>query len=283
MPKPIFVHLSNGTKLSTVKVGKVFVNTDLVLQHVLLIPSFKYNLLSVKRVITDDIAVIFDKSSCLIQDQKIKKILRNLYFLKQDCTQLSHCNFVSDAKSSKYVVWHRRLGHAPLNVLKHTSISIRDDFDSCNTCHKAKQQRLSFTSSSSRATSVFDLVHVDLWGPYKHRSMNNESYFLTIVDDYTRATWTLLLTDKTQVFPKITVFFNMVQTQFGTKIKVIRSDNGTEFVNRRMTEFLNSRGVLHQRSCAYTPQQNGIVERKHKHLLQVARALMFQSGLPIKF
>lgn len=106
---------------------------------------------------------------------------------------------------------------------------------------------------------------------------------MTIVDDYAKATWTLLLTDKTQVFQKFTAFFSMAQTQFDKKIKVIRSDNGTEFVNKKMTKFLSSMGVLHQKSCVYTPQQNDIVERKHKHLLQGSRALMFQSGLPIKF
>lgn len=179
LSKPILVHLPNGMKLSTVKAGKVFLNGDLILQNVLFIPSFKYNMLSVKRIITDDIAVMFDKHSCVIQDQKTKKRLavgnlRNLYILKQNFAQISFCNFVSYKNSSKSVVWHQRLGHVPINVLKHISLTVSDVLDNCIVCHKAKKQRLSFTSSSSRVANAFDLVHLDLWGPYKHKSLNNE-------------------------------------------------------------------------------------------------------------
>ncbi|KAJ0720008.1 putative RNA-directed DNA polymerase [Helianthus annuus] len=64
---------------------------------------------------------------------------------------------------------------------------------------------------------------------------------------------------------------------------MFRSDNGTEFVNNQMSLFCKNKGIIHQTTCAYTPQQNGIVERKHRHLLNMARALMFQGGLPLRF
>ncbi|GJU11703.1 ribonuclease H-like domain-containing protein [Tanacetum coccineum] len=70
--------------------------------------------------------------------------------------------------------------------------------------------------------------------------------------------------------------------QFEIKVKVIRSDNGTEFVNNKMSDLFTSLGIIHQTSCSYTPQQNGIAERKHKHMLNVARSLMFQGGIPLK-
>jgi transposase InsO family protein len=72
----------------------------------------------------------------------------------------------------------------------------------------------------------------------------------------------------------------MVQTQFNITIKCIRSDNGNEFILR---DFYNETGILHQTSCVGTPQQNGIVERKHQHILAVTRALLFQSNLPKSF
>ena len=114
-----------------------------------------------------------------------------------------------------------------------------------------------------------------MWGPYKVVSREGYWYFLTVVDDFTRSVWVYMLKRKDEVFDMFVSFYNMVSTQFDKKIKVVRSDNGTEFVNHKMNEFFNEKGVIHQTSCAYTPQQNGIAERKHRHLLNVARSLMF--------
>lgn len=78
-------------------------------------------------------------------------------------------------------------------------------------------------------------------------------------------------------------FFELVTTQFNHKIKQLRSDNRAEFLSNDMQSFFNGNGVVHQRSCMYTPQQNGVVERKHRHLLAVARAIRFQANLPLNF
>jgi len=75
----------------------------------------------------------------------------------------------------------------------------------------------------------------------------------------------------------------MVQTQFNGKVKVVRSDNGSEFTSGPMQEFYREHGILRENSCVHTPQQNGRVERKHRHILNVARALRFQASLPIRF
>ncbi|GJV48996.1 ribonuclease H-like domain-containing protein [Tanacetum coccineum] len=82
---------------------------------------------------------------------------------------------------------------------------------------------------------------------------------------------------------KDTEFVNLIANQFLKRIKVIRSDNGTEFINNKMENFLKEKGIIHQTSCAYTPQQNGIAERKHRHLLNVARSLLFQGNIPLCF
>jgi transposase InsO family protein len=111
-------------------------------------------------------------------------------------------------------------------------------------------------------------------------SMNGDKYFLTIVDDHSRHTWALLLKSKYDVRHYLQIFIQSVETQFDKKVKVIRSDNGPEFL---MAEFFNSRGIAHHTSCVETPQQNGIVERKYQHILSTCRAIMFQSAIPIVF
>ncbi|XP_018479287.1 uncharacterized protein LOC108850218 [Raphanus sativus] len=118
-------------------------------------------------------------------------------------------------------------------------------------------------------------------GPYRTRSSSGAVYFLTIVDDYSRAVWTYLLLEKSEVKTVLQNFCTMTHQQFGKPVKIVRSDNGTEFTC--LGSYFRQHGVVHQTSCVATPQQNGRVERKHRHILNVSRALLFQSKLPVKF
>ena len=141
--------------------------------------------------------------------------------------------------------------------------------------HCSKQRRLSFTSNNHVAHSPFDLVHCDIWGPYHVVSYTGHNCFLTLVDDCTRFTWVYLLKQKSDAAVVIPRFFNMVATQFQSSIKDFRSDNAKELA---FTEFFHEKGVLHQFSCVEWPKQNSVVERKHQHLLNVARALFSTPG-----
>nr|XP_043639499.1 uncharacterized protein LOC122610587 [Erigeron canadensis] len=137
------------------------------------------------------------------------------------------------------------------------------------------------TGSEAGGLYIFDAYIKDLWGPYKVQSKEGFRYFLNIVDDFTRAVWVFLLKGKDDTFDNFITFYNLLRNQFQTTIKVVRSDNGSEFTNLRMNQFFKLNGIIHQTSCAYTPQQNGIAERKHRHLLNVSRSLMFQGGIPL--
>ena len=180
---------------------------------------------------------------------------------------------------------HARLGHPSIGKIKHMSIQYTGDLHdfSCEPCIFAKHHKLPFPISSSLATSPFALVHVDLWGPYNTPSLSGASYFLTILDDHTRTTWTHLLHTKQQVSAILSTFLNYVATQFASKVKVIRSDNGTEIMHEFCAHMFAEHGIIRQKSIPGNPQQNGRVERKHIHLLETARALRFQGHFPLKF
>lgn len=139
------------------------------------------------------------------------------------------------------------------------------------------KKRLSFPDNITISSQCFDLLHMDIWGPYAYPSLLGHKYFLTIIDDKSRYTWIIFLKLKSKVSNHIKQFISMVETQFSVKVKGIRSDNGPEFA---LQNFYGSQGILHQTSCVETPQQNGVVERKHQHLLVVARALLFHANLP---
>ncbi|KAJ0609721.1 putative RNA-directed DNA polymerase [Helianthus annuus] len=221
-------------------------------------------------------------------DLRSKKVLvtgnqdNGLYFVGKHGNSANMC-FNSVFKSN---LWHSRLGHPSdqvLAVLKGCLDIKTLDHDPCEICHKAKQVRVPFPLSDHKTKEIGDLVHLDVWGPYRVSSNEGFKYFLTVVDDYSRSVWCYLLKSKMEVFENITDFYELLLTQFKKRVKIFRSDNGTEFVNHQMSNFLKGKGILHQTTCAYTPQQNGVVERKHRHLLNIARALMFQCGLPLGF
>ena len=127
----------------------------------------------------------------------------------------------------------------------------------------------------------FDLIHCDIWGPFRTATHTGAHYFLTIVDDYTRFTWIFLMKFKSETQGLIKTFISFVTTQFNCQVKCLRSDNGSEFLS--MKPYLSTLGILFQSSCPSTPQQNGVVERKHRHLLNVSRALRIDANLPLKF
>lgn len=147
----------------------------------------------------------------------------------------------------------------------------------------ARQERLPFKPRTTLTSDIFELLHVDLWGPYHTPTYNHFKYFMTIVDDFSRSTWMQLLSTKSNALQTLKNFITMIENQFETTVKKVRTDNGLEFINTEATNFFKTKGIVHQKTCPYTPQQNGVVERKHKHLLETARALLFQSKLPVKY
>lgn len=117
-------------------------------------------------------------------------------------------------------------------------------------------------------------------GPFKLPTHAGYRYFLTLVDDCSRFTWTYLMKNKSDALYIIPRFLALVETQFSKSIKSFRSDNAPEL---RFVDLFAVKGIIHQYSCVERPQQNSVVERKHQHLLNVARALFFQSKVPLKF
>lgn len=287
--QPIVVNLPNGTKVTATCAGTVKFHTNFILKDVLYIPNFAYNLISIYRLISDlKCKIEFASNFCLIQDQKtaekigIARCSDGLYVL--DSHNVGVNIVVPSNTVCKNNLWHIRFGHLFANRLsvmkdKHCYIQYKN-FDDCAVCHMAKQKKLPFPNSFSHADRSFDLIHVDIWGPCSYSSLDGDRYFLTIVDDCTRFTWIYLMKNKAETRVHLVNFVAYIKTQFSKTIKIIRSDNGPEF---NMINFFNTEGIVHQTSCVETPEQNGIVERKHQHILNVTRALIFQANIPMSF
>ncbi|GJT62079.1 retrovirus-related pol polyprotein from transposon TNT 1-94 [Tanacetum coccineum] len=216
----------------------------------------------------------------------LDSLCNGLYLLNKEPTSLNplHTAFTL---SSKQYLWHSKLGHSSPTVLKQIKcLSSSFPFNSnlhCTICPLAKHHSLLFHESKSYASNLFELVHIDVWGPYRHTTINKCKYFLIIVDDHSRATWTYLMPSKNHAISNIKTFYFYILNHFKTTIKTIWSDNGTEFLNSSLSDFFSQHGIIHQTICPYTPQQNARVERKHKQLLEIARELKLQANFPIHF
>jgi hypothetical protein len=124
---------------------------------------------------------------------------------------------------------------------------------------------------------------MDLFGPIAYISIGGSKYCLVIVDDYSRFTWVFFLQEKSQTQETLKRFLRQAQNEFGLRIKKIRSDNGTEFLNSQIEGFLEEEGIKHEFSSPYTPQQNGVVERKNITLLDMARTMLDEYKTPDRF
>lgn len=294
------ITIPNGTKIPVKNIGNIILTPDIELHNALHVPGFQFNLISVHKLCQDMLCTLsFTADKCFIQGHLQKGpplLLGNLSgglyglegFKSQQIASTStydkHCNQTSSVNIDDSQRWHTRLGHLPFTQFKHipSLAHLKDckDCGICQVCPAAKQTRSSFPSSSIKTTHAFQLIHIDVWGPYRQSTHNGFTQFLTIVDDFTRTTWIHLLKYKTDVMND---FCQYVETQYNTKILCVRSDNAKELVEGAMLSFYKKKGIASQSSCRDTPQQNGVVERKHRHLLETARALAFQSNLPSKY
>ncbi|GJW80569.1 putative ribonuclease H-like domain-containing protein [Tanacetum coccineum] len=128
-----------------------------------------------------------------------------------------------------------------------------------------------------------NMLHMDLFGPTSVRSINHKTYCLVVTDDFSRFSWVFFLATKSETSGILKKFITEVENQLNHKVKVIRSDNGTEFKNREMDEFCGQKGIKREYSVARTPQQNRVAERKNRTLIEAARTMLADSLLPTVF
>ncbi|CAM8980748.1 unnamed protein product [Rhodiola kirilowii] len=287
---PVSVKLPDGRISCSTKEGRVYMG-NICLSHVLLVPHLSCNLLSFAQLASDlSLLVLLTDKLCVLQEINSRTVigvgrqLDGVYMLQALGSTASALS--AQLSNNTTILWHRRLGHPSPSAL--ASISVFglnkehcESLQPCDSCFKAKQTRMSFPDSLNKAADLFHLVHCDVWGPYSKPSFGGAHYFLTIIDDHSRTVWVYFFTAKSEVASLFQKFCVFVRQQYGCHVKRVRADNGTEFLPLR--PYFAEHGIVFETSCVATPQQNGRVERKHRHLLNVARALRFQAQLPLEF
>eukprot|EP00253_Pinus_taeda_P027041 PITA_27041 len=189
-------------------------------------------------------------------------------------------------------LWHERFGHLNYRSLQHLCkenmvtglpmVSCRDGV--CSGCVLGQHHRDSFEKRASwHASAPLQLVHSDLCGPLSVASFSGCKYFLTFIDDFSRRTWVYFLKLKSEVFNTFLAFKAFVEKQSGHQILKLRTDNGGEYVKNTFINFCTENGIQMQHTVPYTPQQNGVAERKNRTLKEMANCMLQSKGLSLSF
>jgi hypothetical protein len=270
-PKVQTLNLANSCSTKIVGSGTVQLsveeNLTVRLDETLYVPDLRSNLLSVAKMTEHGFEVIFRRNEAIVTNPDtgenviVARRDKDMYYIDE----LSEESRVSQISMSLQE-WHERFGHLNEKDLKNIihkqkvdGIDIKADeaLPVCETCVKGKQTRKPFTRSVSQSTELLELVHTDVCGPMRVNSLAGSRY--------------------------LQMYKCLVEKKTERKIKTVRSDNGTEYTSHYLEDFLKQEGIRHELTVEYTPQQNGVAERKNRSLVETARCLMIQSGLSASF
>ncbi|KAJ9561171.1 hypothetical protein OSB04_006331 [Centaurea solstitialis] len=292
--------VSFGNKTTGVIKGYgILTNGKVSIKKVLYVEGLSHNLFSASQFCDGYNIVLFSIINCLIINSDGVEIFEgrrfyNLYVVDFPVIDSSKpvCLFSKATKGESWL-WHRRFSHqnfSDISKLANGGLvkglpKLTFDRDSlCPACQMGKMKRSSHKSKTeSSCQSPLEMLHMDLCGPMRIQSISGKKYILVMVDEYSRYTWLEFLRMKSEAPELIIKFIKRIQVLLQLPVRKIRSDNGTEFKNATLDAYLTSVGISHNFSGAYTPQQNGVVERRNRTLVEAARTMLAYSGLPLTF
>ncbi|UYV79912.1 hypothetical protein LAZ67_18001028, partial [Cordylochernes scorpioides] len=299
---PVKITLANGGFIEALGKGKVKLECSgkngpvtLSLEDVLFVPELNGNLFSISRCTGKYNIVNFKYRKAKIVNLHTKICIQayernGLYILSQiNCPKALATREICIAGEKNYEKWHSRFGHLNLQDLKKLKMQNivygLPNFDvknfTCEVCLKGKQTRLPFQKESfTRSREPLELVHTDICGPMRTKSLGGALYFSTFIDDFSGFIFTFIMKSRSEVFKGFRIFKNYAEKQTGKKLKCIRNDNAPEYLSREFKDYLEGEGIGRQLSVEYTPQQNGVAERANRTLVDMTRCFMIEGNLP---
>ena len=189
-------------------------------------------------------------------------------------------------------LWHCRYGHLSfkgLRTLQYKQMvrglpQLKAPSKICTNCMVGKQHRDAIPKRSLwRASQRLQLVHANIYGPIKPVSNSKKRYFISFIDDYNRKVWIYFLAKKSEAFTIFKNYKNLVEKETGVFICCLGTDRGGEFISHEFNVFCKANGISRQLTATYTPQQNGVVERKNKTIMNMVRSMLLEKQVPKNF
>ena len=297
------VTFGNGTTAEAAGEGDVVLTTtvggmhrNIRLQNVLYVPGATTNLFSVKQATRNEATITFADNKCEVMKNGSVLVeainIDGLYCIMTVRVDDEKA-MVGVASKETPELWHRRYGHlgygnlATLvngNMVQGINVTAADfkalQKEVCDPCELAKQHRKPFSSSSSSTSRPLELVHMDLCGPLQTPSLGGNKYIATFQDDFTGLSIVRPLASKSEVAEEVKVVLNMLEKQSGEFVLAVRTDRGSEYLNSTFKDYCDRKGIIHETTAPYTPEQNGVAERLNRTLMERVRAMLQDAELP---
>ncbi|GJV37662.1 retrovirus-related pol polyprotein from transposon TNT 1-94 [Tanacetum coccineum] len=271
-----------------------YVQGNLTICHVYYVEGLGHNLFSVGQFCDRDFEVAFRSNTCYVRNFKGEDLLTgsresSLYTISiSELAASSPVCLMSKATSTKSWLWHQRLSYLNFGTINQlTSKDLVDGLPKfkykkdhlCSACEQGKSKKASLSPKLVPSTEFkLELIHMDLCGPMRVAIINGKKYIPVIVDDYSRYIWVYFLRTKDEDPDMIINFINQVQWNLKAQILKIRTDNGIEFKNDKLRSFYVKLGIVYNASIDRTPQQNGVVKRRNRTLVEAACTMLIFSN-----
>ena len=272
--------------------------SNVKLQNVLHVPQATVNLFSTKQAMDNGAEITFKDNRCDITvNGKVRmegiRQRDGLMVIRQDKQQPTYAMAATASKESAEL-WHRRFGHLGYDnlfklkdkgMVEGISVPAQDFKEQqaqklfCEACTLAKQHRLPFPSSDHKSSCQIELVHMDVCGPLQVTSEGGTRYLATFVDDFSRLACVVPVVQKSEVVAAVRSTIRMWENQSGKHLKAVRTDRGREYVNSELQAYFDNKGVVHNTTAPYTPEQNGVAERFNRTLMERVRAMLQDAQL----
>lgn len=263
-----------------------------ILSNVYYIPGLKSNIISLGQATEAGCEVTLKKDKLMLLDRaghlmiNTTRSQNRLYKVTLQADVIKCLLTSGTSESSK---WHARLGHVNLETIKMMITKelvsgipqLKDEKETCVSCYLGKQTRQPFPQSTGyRASHPLELVHGDICGPITPATPGCKRYVFVLVDDCTRYMWTVLLERKSEAYEKFKTFKKLAEQETKTEMKTFRTDRGGEFMSQEFISFCEKSGINRHLTAPYSPQQNGVVERRNRTLLEMTRSLLKHMSMP---
>ena len=247
--------------------------------NVYFIPALRSNIISLGQATEAGCEINMKKKLLYVYDRDGRLLIESsrgrnrLYKVILEAENTKCLQVITSNESNK---WHARLDHIYFDNIKLMvdkelvpgipKISITKSM--CVSCLLGKQTRRPFPQSTKfRATQRLELLHGDLCGPINPPTIGQNRYVFVIIDDHSRYMWTMLLKEKSEAFGKFKKFKTSIEQETGISIKTLRTDRGGEFTSHEFNGFCEENGIQRHLTAPYSPQQNGVVERRNRTIL----------------